>query len=209
MEAMGGLPGKHSLMQILVVCTANQGRSPATAQLLTAAAARRGRDDVRVHSAGLMAADGLEMLPSMRQAMVQQGLHVNEHYSHRFDELQALACHLVITMSADQRKAMTRLDPSMVPRCYTLLELVRLVTSPHWRAEWNGRPDVVAQLHRTRPYALPGGHDEDIPDPARGGPRLARSVLSQISGAVRQMETPLFGEPVADRSRSGTARPFQ
>jgi protein-tyrosine-phosphatase len=148
---------------------------------------------VLVNSAGLAASPGEEMLPTMRWALSSQGLSVPRHRSRRFDEGEALGSRLVIAMTSEQRRYVSRLDPAMVPRTYTLLELVRLVASPHWCPEWNGRSDVVELLHHTRHHAAPAVADEDIPDPAVGNIRLAQSVLVQLLDAVRQLAPPLFG----------------
>jgi protein-tyrosine-phosphatase len=189
----GGPASPGPVMQVLVVCTGNRARSPTTAQLLADAAARRGRQDVLVNSAGLAATPGEELLPTMRWALLSRGLSVPRHRSRGFDEGEALGSQLIIAMSGTQRRYISRLDPSMVARTYTLLELVRLVASRHWCSEWNGRCDVVERLHHTRPHAAPADGTEDIPDPAAGGSRLAQSVLGQLLQAVGRVAPPLFG----------------
>jgi protein-tyrosine phosphatase len=192
---MGVLPGDGPVRHVLVVCTANRARSPVAAQLLAAAASDRHAAHVLVHSAGIAADPGLDLLPSMRKVMLRRGMKVPEHRARRLDAREALGSQLVITMTEQQRRAVTRSGPSLVPRCYTLLELVRLVRSPHWCDEWNGRDDVVERLNRTRALAAPPDRPEDVPDPSQGGTRLARSVLDQIDRAVRSIADPLFGAP--------------
>jgi len=183
------------MMHVLVVCTANRARSPVAAQILAAAAADRHATHVLVHSAGLAAEPGWEMLPSMRKAMLRRGMKAPEHRSRSLDVHEALDSQLVITMTEEQRRVVSRAGPGVVPRCYTLLELVRLVTSRHWCDEWNGRPDVVEHLHRTRALAAPPHRPEDLPDPSQGGTKLARLVLDRIDRAVRAVADPLFGPP--------------
>jgi len=163
------------------------------AQLLSAAASARGADHVFVHSAGIAAEPGLELLPTMRKVMLRRGMPVPEHRARQLDGQEAMSSQLVITMTEEQRRAVSRAGPTMVPRCYTLLELVRLVGSPHWSREWNGRPDVVELLHRTRALAAPSAQPEDLPDPSHGGTWLARSVLDRMERAVDAVADPLFG----------------
>lgn len=190
---MGVLPGHETVMHVLVVCTANRARSPVAAQLLAATARDRRADHVLVHSAGIAAQPGLDLLPSMRKVMLRRGMKVPEHRAHRLETHEALGSQLVITMTEEQRRAVNRVGPSVVPRCYTLLELVRLTGSAHWSHDWNGRPDVVELLQRTRALAAPPVHPEDVPDPSTGGTRLARSVLDRIDRSVRAVADPLFG----------------
>lgn len=190
---MGVLPGGGPVMHILVVCTANRARSPVAALILAAAAAERGAAHVLVHSAGVAAEPGLDLLPSMRKVLLRRGMKVPEHRARRLEAREALGSQLVITMTEEQRRAVARAGPGLVPRCYTMLELVRLVRSPHWCEEWNGRPRVVEQLHRTRALAAPPARPEDVPDPSQGGTRLARSVLDRIDRAVQSVADPLFG----------------
>lgn len=186
----------RAALRILVVCSANRGRSPAATYLLQDAAAKlKPRRKVIVRSAGLSAQPGQEMLASMRDAMQTQRLPVNEHRSRTFDIHEARRSHLVITMTEEQRRTVTRSDPTLIPKTFTLLELARLVASPQWKPEWNGTDDVVARIHRMRPHAAAPAKPEDVNDPLHGGSRMAASVLGKIDRAVQQIARPLFGDP--------------
>jgi protein-tyrosine phosphatase len=199
--AAPGVAGGAGPVDILVVCTANRARSPAAAHLLAEEARRRKADGaVRLRSAGLNVGEWQGMLTSMAKAMRARGHQVEGHLSRRVDQAQLEASRLVVTMTEDQRRDVCRLDPSAVPRCFTLRELARLSSSPEWRPEWaaawGGDVDVVTRLHGIRPLVPPADEQEDIADPREGGRRLARSVLADIASAVEEIATPLFG-PVA------------
>lgn len=181
---------------ILVVCEANRARSPAAARLLEAEALRRDRK-LRIRSAGVNAYQRRGLLDTMEKAMASRGIDTTGHLARSLDIDEVLASSLVLTMTEEQRREVMRLDPAVVVRCFTLREVVRLVTSQRWSPEWNGRADVPRRLHEVRAWAAPPSkRPEDVIDPVIGGQRLARHVLTDIVTAVDAISTPLFGEPI-------------
>ncbi len=187
-------------VSILVVCAADQARSPVTAHLLSTEAVRRGLDRrVRVSSAGLSAGEWRGLRSEMADALAARGLDVKGHRARPLDVDEVGDSRLIVTLTEEQRRAVGRLDPAAVGRCFTLREIVRLVSSPAWRPEWNGNWDadgtVVQHLHAVRSLVPARGGPEDVADPAPGGRRRARTVLSEITAAVNRIATPLFGEP--------------
>lgn len=170
------------MLEIIFVCAANRARSPAAAVLLARAADGR---DVRVSSAGVTAREGEGWLPTMEHALRRRGVEPPPHSARQLRAEQLAAADLAITMTETQRRAVVRMDaPHMLERCFTLKETGRLMSSQLWQREWNGRGDLAARLHELRPYVPAASQREDIGDPADGGPRLARRVLSEIMVAV-------------------------
>ena len=182
---------------ILVVSTGNRARGPAAAHLLSAEASRRDLE-VSVASAGLKVGEWRGLLFSMTEAMATRGIAAQEHLARALDVDELRSNGLVVTMTEQQRRRVSRLDPSAIERCFTLRELTRLVSSPRWQSRWDGAQDVVPRLHALRPFVPPADDAEDIVDPARGGRRMARHVLNDVAAAVKRVSTPLFG-PVPPR----------
>lgn len=183
---------RHDGPDLLVVCRANRARSPVVAELL-----RRYADahDVRprptISSGGLEAVPGLGLLPSMKRALASRNLSVPGHTSRPFRIEEAEAARLVITFShADKKKVVAR-RPALVPRTYTLRELVRLVRSPHWRPDWSGLPDVAVRLHGLRPLVEPG--DDDTPDPAELSRWRVRRLLDDMTQDVVAVAPAVLG----------------
>ncbi|MGH3454621.1 MAG: hypothetical protein ACRDPQ_14665 [Nocardioidaceae bacterium] len=182
-------------IDILVVCTANQARSPAAALLFRhEAAARLGADHgLVIHSAGVNASAGEPMLASMAAALDRRGLRLDEHHARpmRADELAA--SRLVVTMTEEHRRAVNRTEPTVVSRSYTLCEIDRLVSSQWWEPAWDGADDAMERLRRLRPVVPKGKRSEDIVDPAGHSVEIAVAVLDEMVDRTARVSTHLFG----------------
>jgi protein-tyrosine phosphatase len=177
---------------VLVVCEANQARSPVLARLLEREADRRGWAGlVTVVDAGLRAEPGEPVLPTVLRAARDLDLGLEEH---RATLLDPDAEHeLVLTMTEDQRYTLVRRRPQELQRTFTVPEVLRLLRSRRWDPRWEGTPAVVEHLHRIRPLVAPASRPEDVADPARGGRRLAGSVVSELRSASRELARALWG----------------
>ena len=149
---------------VLVVCQANQGRSPVFAELLRLHAARMDVD-VQVSSSGLDARPGMMLLPAMNDAWVRRGHATFEHVSRAYDPKEARAAEVTLVFEAAQRSRIVYELPSLVGQVYTVREATRLISSPRWDPTWSGSSFVMTRLHRLRGYVDPA--DDDTPDPAR------------------------------------------
>lgn len=156
--------------RVLVVCTANQCRSPLAAAALSDRLHRLGVD-VTVASAGTRAYDGAPATDSTRAAAARVGLDLSAHRSRRTDPDLVRGADLVLTMARHHLREVVVLDPTAFPRAFTLKEIVRrggdldpvgLGDSPERR---------VALLHAgRRPADLLGSSlDDDVEDPTGSG----------------------------------------
>lgn len=92
----GGRPRR-----VLVVCTANQCRSPMAAALL-----RRVADDrLDVRSAGTWAADGAPATADAVATMAERGLDIADHRSQSITRTLVDWADVVLTMTASHREA--------------------------------------------------------------------------------------------------------
>jgi protein-tyrosine-phosphatase len=177
--------------RILILCTANQARSPVLAALLQEEASRRelGRD-VRICDAGIEAVAGAPLLPTMRAVLVRHGMSL-DHHSRPLDR-NDLDSELVLTMTAVQRRWVLQRDGHLLPRVFTVRELCRLVSSQDWPAARPALEDVGPAAHLLRPRVAPGGSD-DIEDPAGRHQPAVDGVFDQLRECSAVLGPALFG----------------
>jgi protein-tyrosine phosphatase len=182
-------------IDLLLVCTANQARSPAAELLFRRQAVDRLGDEhgLEIRSAGVYAASGVGLLPTMADALSQQGLSYDDFRSRPLSAEEIDSSRLVITMTEEHRRAVNRMAPSAVARSYTLPELDRLVSSSHWDAAWDGADDLVDHLRRLRPLVAKPNGPEDVVDPAGHGVDVAVAVLDELRVRIARIGPHLFG----------------
>lgn len=187
--------GSSLVRDVLVVCEANRARSPVLARLLQREAERRGLGDrVVVADAGLRARSGDPVLPSVLHAVRSLDLGLDDHAATVFEPDPRH--ELVLTMTEDHRRTVLRRCPEALERTFTVREVVRLVGSSRWDPRWEGTAQVVAQLHRVRPLVAPARTREDVADPAEGGRRLARAVVTELRETAPRLARVLWGPAV-------------
>jgi protein-tyrosine phosphatase len=160
-----GVPG-DAIERILVVCSANQCRSPMGAALLKRELRRRGHD-VRVASAGVISERGRPATAGTVKAARDFGIDLEGHRSRAATGDVIASADLVLGMERMHIREAVVLDPKALPRSFTLKELVR-------RGEEHGplrRGETQAQWLRAvhqgrRPASLLGSSaDDDVADP--------------------------------------------
>lgn len=113
---------------VLVVCTANQCRSPMAEFLFRAALHERGLR-WQVCSAGTHAQPGLDMHPHARKLLERRGLEIGEWYTTTVDEYRLESANLVLTASREQRTLLAQVFPKQRSKIIPLLALARLRTN--------------------------------------------------------------------------------
>ena len=151
-------------LRILMVCTANQCRSPLAEVIARRDLAARGVDAVVV-SAGLLAG-GRPAAKGSRKVAKELGLDLSDHVSRTFDTDTVEAADVIITMGASHVLELSTRVPSCTERTLTLRELARFVSTEGRRGPLD-RAAVVDEVHRAtdRPLAalLEGGLDVEDP----------------------------------------------
>jgi len=152
---------------VLLLCTANQCRSPMAEVLLRHRLEAAGVD-VQVSSAGLLPG-GRPATDHGQQTMAAQGLDLSAHVSRQVDAGMVAQADVVIGMAREHVREVAVIDPAALARTFTLKELVRAATATGPRhadeplADWLGRVGAG----RRREALLGAGHDDayDIADP--------------------------------------------
>ena len=178
---------------LVLVCRANRARSPIAADLLRQYALEQHIRPLPVLvSSGIHALRGQTLLTTMQAALKRQKRPYLEHRSKPFSLSDADAARLVITFEREFTRNVVSQNPALVPRTFTLREIVRLTSSDRWNTAWNGSADLGMRLHAIRPLVEPG--DDDTPDPIGGGRRLARRVLDGLVADVALAAPVLLGQ---------------
>jgi protein-tyrosine-phosphatase len=151
---------------ILVVCTANQCRSPLTAIALR----NRGLDSrlpITVASAGIAAVSGTPATNQTVEAARRLGFDLTSHASAPLDARAIAEADLVIGLERRHVQEVVVRSPGAFPKTFTLKELARRGREIGARPEGQAIGAWLAQLHAgRRPTDLLGvSLDDDVADP--------------------------------------------
>lgn len=193
--------------EIVLVCTANQCRSPMAGALLRRSLSARGAD-ARVTTAGFRSG-GVPAPEAARRVMARRGLSLDEHRSRRLDASTLARADLVVTMERRHVQEVAALDGGAWERTFTCTELVA-------RAEQVGarRPEQDLRswvqglsLGRRPAELLASGGPEDVPDPVGRSTRHFEAVAAQLEELVERLAALAFPAPPSGRAPAPVARP--
>ena len=152
-------------VDILLVCTGNQCRSPMAAAILSNRLSERGSGLI-VESAGFLS-EGVLCPPEVREVMAPLGYDMTRHRSKAVSSALLTSAQVVIGMTRQHSVDLSLFDPSVLSRTFTLSEVVRLAEACPGRGldetltSWVDR--IGAGRHRGGIFDLP--LSEDVPDP--------------------------------------------
>jgi protein-tyrosine phosphatase len=156
---------------VLVLCSANQCRSPMAAALLNR---RLGalRIPVAVRSAGLLQ-EGAPPSPGAIAALASYGLEISGHRSHRVTVADLNWADLVLGMTREHVRDAVVTVPDTWPRAFTLKELVRRGEEIGPAKPAEPLADWLDRVHegRERAALLGDSPADDVADPMGGPPR--------------------------------------
>jgi protein-tyrosine phosphatase len=172
---------------ILVLCSANQCRSPMTAALLNRRLDAL-RIPVAVRSAGLLE-EGEASLPGAISALVPYGLDISGHRSHRVTVADLTWADLVLGMAREHVRHAVVTAPNTWPRAFTLKELVRRGDEIGPAKPGERLADWLDRVHEGRERAAQLGDSpvDDVADPMGGPPRAyadTAALLDELTGRL-------------------------
>jgi protein-tyrosine phosphatase len=180
--------------RVLMVCTANQCRSPMAEHLMREAGSALGLDWV-VESAGVLARDGRPMHQSAAQLLADRSIDVAGWATRRLTRAMIENADLVLTAAAEHRRAVVMLDPSAAGRTLILLQCARF-------AALAGRIPIddpakvgvmlLDRIAHARGELQPVSPDEDdIPDPIGKPLRAFHACFDQVEAAIQSILLPV------------------
>lgn len=188
--------GQPRRFRVLIVCTANQCRSPLAEAVLRQALAGAGLD-WQVTSAGTRAVSGRAPDPSVTKLLRHRGIDEPSWSSSRLTTARVSEAHLILTAAAEHTRAVVALQPRAVRRTFPLLQLARLADQAPVLDCADSLAAGSALLRAAvaaRSFVAPvaEGH-EDLADPIGRSLRAFRACEARIDAAVGQILRPLTG----------------
>jgi protein-tyrosine phosphatase len=194
-------------IDVLLLCTANQCRSPMAEALLR----RRLHDagvDARVSSAGLYPSGN----PATEEAisvMASRGLDIEPHRSRQVEPGMVRSADLVLGMAREHVREVAVLDGAALARTFTLKELVTSGRNVGPRRSGESLEAWLARAGtgRRRQSLLGAGHDDalDVADPV-GSPKSEYVVTAdELEGLLDELVGLVWPAGVIDEARGRTA----
>jgi protein-tyrosine phosphatase len=181
-------------VRILVVCTANQCRSPMTAAAIARRAAEAGLP-VEVASAGVQAMVGTPATQPTVDAARKVGIDLSGHSSVPLDTAAVQWADLVIALERRHVQEIVLRDPSAFSKTYTLKELVRRGNERGGREPQQSVAAWLADVHQgRRPTDLLGmSKNDDVTDPTGSNATDHRSTMEEVDELSGETLLLLFG----------------
>lgn len=175
------------LIEILFVCTGNVCRSPMAEHLLRRALRERGVDD-GVSSAGLLP-DGMPAAPEVIEILQGRGLDASSHRSRTVTPEILDASDLVVGMAREHVRELALMAPAVLPRSFTLKELVRRgdEVGPRRGGESLGAWVERAQDGRFHTAHLGASGLDDIEDPIGRRFAVFKKTAAEIDGLIGRL----------------------
>jgi protein-tyrosine phosphatase len=188
---------------VLIVCTANQCRSPLAEHLLRHALVSVGLDWT-VESAGVYANPGRPIDPDVSAVLDELHVaHQPDWASRGLTASDIAQADLVLTAERAHRTAVVTLVPSAVSRTFTLLEFARILPAapPTGPAGATTPAGLIRLAEAARVHAGPTRDADDLADPINQGRQRFRECAAQISRAVDRIVSTGASSGVRTRGR--------
>jgi protein-tyrosine-phosphatase len=173
-----------SVVDILVVCTANQGRSPMAAAIIRHELELRGVD-ARVDSVGTKAAFGISATREAIDVMDAAGFDISQHASRPVEASDIDRADIVLTMTRAQLRELAIRSPAAFPRLFTLKELARLARARGLRRDEDVREWINRLSAGRRTTDLLGDDPlDDVDDPVGCSLEVYAAVARELTRAT-------------------------
>jgi protein-tyrosine phosphatase len=200
-------PIYNRCIDVLLVCTANQCRSPMAEVLLRNLIATHGVR-ARVASAGLYPS-GSPATPDAVQVMADRGLDLRRHQSRQIDHDILGHADLVVTMTREHVREVAVGDVAFLDKTFTLKELVMLGDLVGPRRPGEPYKGWLARLaaSRRREALLGVGHDDayDVADPIGGTRAQYRATAKELEELLTRMLELVWNVPKDGEARGRSA----
>jgi protein-tyrosine phosphatase len=181
--------------EIVIVCTANQCRSPIASELLATKFAQRGAP-FGVATMGFLEG-GVAVASEVLRAAAPFGIGLEGHVSRTLDMAEILDADLVLTMTRRQLRELVVLEPSVWSRTFTMIEIVRRGGSIGPRPQATSVSAWIEQAHRGREMValLVDDPTYGVPDPTGGGRSSYAEMMDVLSALTSSIVELLWPNP--------------
>lgn len=192
---------------ILLVCTANQCRSPYAAAVLQSVLREAGAQRVALASAGTDVTAGLPMCRAAAERLPDLEA-TSAHRARALTVGDVATADLILVAERGHRAAIVRMTPTASTRTFTILEAAALAGAArsHEISIASG-PSVAAfaaSLHEARGLTEP--LELDIADGHHGNGRRHRRTLDRVEFAATAVANALLGREPPPTARVGSPR---
>jgi protein-tyrosine phosphatase len=193
---MAGVP------TLLFVCTGNLCRSPMAAALARKVLAGRA-EAVDVLSAGLLQG-GQPATGEAVELMKRRGLDLSTHRSRRLGDALAPPPDLILGMAQEHARAVVDLLPQLLPRTFTLKDLVARARSQGPRRPGETLNTYLARVGGDRGFGALAGTSsaDDIDDPIGGDLLAYERCAAELEGAVTAMADLVWPDLARQQART-------
>jgi protein-tyrosine-phosphatase len=175
------------VVDILVVCTANQSRSPMGAELFRRELMRRGVR-AQVHSVGTRVVANVSATDDAIAIMRAEGLDISTHRSRPVETNDLGRADMIVTMTRAQLRDLATQSPAAFSRLFTLKELARRAIGEHRRDDENIRAWVTRLGAGRRTNDLLGDDPlDDIEDPTGCSMDVYSEVARELANAISEV----------------------
>lgn len=191
-KLMIGHPGNSAHESILFVCTANICRSP-MAEALFRARVHESVPEVVISSAGFLS-DGSLADRKAVWALQQLGLDPRPHRATSVKSALSIDPDLILVMARAHLRSLSRLQPQVIERAFTLKEFVRLTEIEGRRGLDEPLPAYIERVAAGRSVSAvtSPSTDEDVLDPV-GRRRVAFArCASELNDLVTALARSLY-----------------
>ncbi len=193
--------------EVLLVCRANQCRSPFAQAIATRLGAARG---IHFASAGLL--PGGHSTPATGRAVARKlGFDLEHHRSRQVDAAQLDRYDLILTMGRDQARDLLIERDDIWPRLFTLKQFARWAPAHARPPQTTVRAWLDAAPDRPRRSVIGADPADDVADPMGAPARTWRRMATELDTHLRVVvdalaDTVPRGAASRGQSASSTAR---
>jgi protein-tyrosine phosphatase len=172
---------------ILVLCTANQCRSPVAEGLLRQRLVKR-NIDLPLRSAGFLEG-GVASPSEVIRAATMFGLDLSRHRSHQIDWATVPETDLIITMMRRHVRDVAVHEPGVWRKTFTIRELVRRGHDHGARQDGQPLDDWIEEVHlgRTPKDLLGDDASDDVEDTMGGIPADYDLMVETLFGLTHEL----------------------
>ncbi|WP_411721961.1 low molecular weight phosphatase family protein [Mycetocola sp.] len=194
---------------ILFVCTGNVCRSPYLELMLRNSLGQKHITSIRVRSAGTDALLRQPIAPPMAGILADAGINADWFRSRQLERQMVRSADLILTAERSHRAVVARLQPSALPRIFTLRQAARLLQSGPGDAAIDADANAVTRLAALIAagrgiHQSSAGDGDDVPDPWQQSLSTYRAVAGMLKEPLEVLTNVIAAQRTAPSFPAGS-----